>query len=168
MTRMELVDIQDGPGAVSVLAAQAAAYASGCNTTRAFRLILLLLFLNPLGNLSLAWGLKHFPETLSADPVVYLLAILNPFAALGIGMLVLAFLTRMVLFSVADLSFMLPLTAAGYVVSACYGKVFLNEHISSQRWLGIALIFIGIALVGTTSSKTTGEFPETAAASGSI
>lgn len=165
---MGLVNMQEAPGAVSVLAAETAANASDCNTARAFRLILLLLCLNPLGNLSLAWGLKHFPETLAADPVAYLLAIVNPFAALGIGMLVLAFLTRMVLFSVADLSFMLPLTATGYVITAFYGKLFLGEHISSQRWLGIALIFIGIAFVGTTSAKTTREFPETATANGSI
>ncbi|MGH9653647.1 MAG: hypothetical protein ACRD6B_09315 [Bryobacteraceae bacterium] len=159
---------QHAGGAVSVLAVEPAAIASSYSAARAFRLILLLLFLNPLGNLFLAWGLKHSPEKLAGNPVDYLLAVLNPFAALGIAMLILAFLTRMVLFSVADLSFMLPLTAAGYVLAAFYGKVFLEEHISSQRWLGIALIFIGIAFVGTTSAKTTGEFPETAAANGSI
>ncbi|MGH9585039.1 MAG: hypothetical protein ACRD4O_19135 [Bryobacteraceae bacterium] len=167
MTRMGLVDKQHAGGAVCLMNAETA-NASSYSTARAFRLILLLLFLNPLGNFFLAWGLKHYPTTLAGNPVDYLLAILNPFAALGIAMLMLAFFTRMVLFSVADLSFMLPLTAAGYIIAALYGKFLLKEQISNQRWLGIALIFIGIAFVGTTSARTTDELPETAAASGSI
>jgi transporter family protein len=124
---------------------------------RAYKLIFLLLLLNPLGNLLLAWGLKHFPSALAINPLEYLSAMVTPLTALGIALLILAFFTRMVLFSIADLSFMLPITASGYVIAAVYGKLFLGEQISAQRWLGTALIFVGIAFVGSTSVKTTAE-----------
>jgi drug/metabolite transporter (DMT)-like permease len=121
---------------------------------RAYRLVLLTLVLRPFGNLSLAWGMKHFSKTVSIHPLLYLEAMLDPFVALGVIMLVLALLTRMALLSLADLSFVLPITASGYIFSAMLGKVFLNEQVSSGRWVGTLLIFAGIALVGSTPVKS--------------
>jgi drug/metabolite transporter (DMT)-like permease len=120
-----------------------------------YALLLLFVFLQPLGNLSLAWGTKHFPQTLAYDPLVYLHAVINPFVALGVAMLVMALLTRMALLSRADLSFILPLTAFGYVLSTLFGRVFLHEQVSSRQWTGTILIFLGTALVGSTSQNTT-------------
>jgi uncharacterized membrane protein len=79
---------------------------------------------------------------------------LNPFVALGIGLLILWLLMRMALLSWADLSFVLPVTAFGYFLAAVLGKVFLQENISDAQWLGTGLIFVGIALVGGTRQKT--------------
>jgi len=62
----------------------------------------------------------------------------------------------MALLSLADLSFVLPVTAIGYVISVFIGKLFLHETITEQRWLGTVLIFFGAVLVGTTSRNTTG------------
>ena len=112
-------------------------------------------FLRPLGNLSLAWGTKHFPQVLSLNPVVYLRAMVDPFVALGIGMLILALLTRMALLSLADLSFVLPVTAIGYVLATLFGQVFLHENVHAQQWIGSALIFMGTGLVGATPQNTT-------------
>lgn len=78
---------------------------------------------------------------------------LNPFVAAGISLLVLALLTRLALLSLADLSFVLPLTATGYILSAFLGKVFLNEHVTPTQWLGTLLIFFGVVLVGSTPAK---------------
>jgi drug/metabolite transporter (DMT)-like permease len=82
---------------------------------------------------------------------------LNPFVALGIVALILALLARMALLSMADLSFVLPVTAIGYVVAVFLGSVFLHETVTQQRWLGTMLIFGGAALVGTGSRNTTGK-----------
>ena len=122
---------------------------------RAYRLLALVLILRPLGNVCLAWGMKHFPQVLSVNPVPYLRALMNPFVALGMAALVLGLLTRMALLSLADLSFVLPLTATGYIFSTLLGKFFLSEQVSLDRWLGTVLIFFGTALVGSTSEKTT-------------
>jgi drug/metabolite transporter (DMT)-like permease len=123
-------------------------------TLRTYRLLLLTLLLRPVGNLLLAWGMKHFAKMLSIDPLPYMQAMLSPFVALGIVTLILAQLTRMALLSLADLSFVLPATASGYIFSAMLGHFFLSEHISSAQWLGTLLIVAGIALVGTTPAKS--------------
>jgi drug/metabolite transporter (DMT)-like permease len=124
--------------------------------TRAFRtyqLLLITLLLRPFGNLSLAWGVKQSSQLLSIHPLLYLKAMLNPFVAVGISMLILALLIRLALLSLADLSFVLPLTALGYILSALLGKMFLNEHVSPTQWLGTALIFFGVMLVSSTPAK---------------
>jgi drug/metabolite transporter (DMT)-like permease len=129
---------------------------------RAYALLAAFLALRAFGNLSLAWGTKHLSGALASDPFVYGRALLDPFVAGAIGMLILALLVRMALLSVADLSFVLPMTAVGYAISALFGKVFLHEEVSPQRWLGVAMILAGVALVGTTSGKTAKELDTTA------
>jgi uncharacterized membrane protein len=66
----------------------------------------------------------------------------------------------MALLSMADLSFVLPVTAVGYVISVYLGKALLNETVTRQRWLGTLLIFAGAILVGSTSRNTTQEGPK--------
>ena len=77
------------------------------------------------------------------------------FAAAGIAMLILSILARMAIFSVADLSFVLPVTAVGYVLAALLGHVVLSERVTGSRWLGTLLIFAGAALVSLTPRNTT-------------
>jgi drug/metabolite transporter (DMT)-like permease len=123
---------------------------------RVWTIVLLFIALKAAGNLSLAWGMKHLPQTMSANPIPYIQAMFDPFVALGVLALILALLMRMALLSLADLSYVLPVTAVGYVIAAFLGKTFLSETVSGQRWLGTVLIFVGAALVGSTSHSTTG------------
>ncbi len=109
---------------------------------------------NAVGNLALAWGMRHISEAVSFNPIAYIRAMLNPFVALGIALLILWVLTRMALLSWADLSFVLPLTGVGYILAAVFGRLFLNESISPGHWIGTVLIFAGTALVGSTDQKT--------------
>jgi drug/metabolite transporter (DMT)-like permease len=122
---------------------------------RTYAMFLLVVIFQPLGNLSLAWGAKHFPQSLSQNPWAGLRAAFDPFIALGIALLILALLTRLALLSRADLSFVLPVTAIAYVVSALLGKIFLHERVSPERWIGIVLICLGTLLVGSTTHNTT-------------
>src|SRR3984957_2682317 len=124
-------------------------------TLKTSSVLLLFLALKSVGNSSMAWGMKHVAEKMSMNPALYLHAMLNPFVAMGIVALILALLTRMALLSLADLSFVLPVTAVGYVGAVVIGKVFLHETVTPQRWLGTVLIFGGALLVGTTSRNTT-------------
>jgi drug/metabolite transporter (DMT)-like permease len=121
---------------------------------RAYAVLALFIALKAVGNLSLAWGMKHFPQTMSANPLPYLRAMLDPFVALGVVALILALLTRMALFSLADLSFILPVTAVGYIIAAFLGKTFLHETVTPQSWTGTLLIVAGAALVGSGAHKT--------------
>jgi uncharacterized membrane protein len=113
-----------------------------------------VVILNAVGNLSLAWGMKHLTSSVLFDPLSYLKAMLDPFVALGIVLLILWLLTRMALLSWADLSFVLPLTGLGYILAAVFGNWFLDEKVTPIHWLGTVLVFVGSGLVGATTQKT--------------
>jgi drug/metabolite transporter (DMT)-like permease len=51
------------------------------------------------------------------------------------------------LLSFEAVSFVVPVTALSYLVGALGGTFFLGERVSRQRWLGIMLVCIGVALV---------------------
>lgn len=122
--------------------------------SRTLFLVIAVILANCLGNLSLAWGMKHAPETVGIDPLAYLRVMLNPAVALGIVLLILWLLLRMTLLSWADLSFVLPLTSVGYVLAALLGVLFLHESVAPSHWLGTLLIFAGTVLVGMTDNRT--------------
>jgi uncharacterized membrane protein len=126
-------------------------------TLKTWFILLFFLALKAAGNSSMAWGMKMVPERMSMNPAIYLRAMLNPFVAMGVAALILALLTRMALLSLADLSFVLPVTAIGYVIAVFLGKMLLHETVTPQRWMGTLLIFGGALLVGTTSRDTTRE-----------
>ena len=122
---------------------------------KTYAILLLFIAQKAVGNLSLAWGMKRLPSSPGANPLLYLRAMLDPFVAAGIAALILALLTRMVLLSLADLSFVLPVTAIGYAVAAFLGRFVLHETVTDRRWAGTFLICVGAALVGSTSRTTT-------------
>jgi len=113
-------------------------------------LLLLVIFQKPFSNLFLAWGMKQGPQALSLNPLFYVKAMFEPLVALGIAMQILWLLFRMKLLSLADLSFVLPVTAVGYVLTTVLGRIFLHEQVSTERWIAVLLIFLGTALVGST------------------
>lgn len=117
-------------------------------------LVLAVVFLNSIGNVFLAWGMRHIAIAVSVNPLDYVRAMLNPFVASGIVLLILWLLTRMALLSWADLSFVLPLTGLGYILTAVFGKYILGENIPLSHWFGTLLIFFGTAMVGTTRHHT--------------
>jgi len=121
---------------------------------KTFAVLILFLALKAAGNWSLAFGMKQVPQRMSANPMLYLGAMLEPFVAAGILALILAVLARMALLSLADLSFVLPVTAIGYAIAVLVGKIFLHETVTNRRWLGTLLIVAGAALVGSTARKT--------------
>jgi uncharacterized membrane protein len=104
-----------------------------------------------LGNTALAHGMKTLD---AASPAQYVTAIFHPWVALGVGLLILLLLTRMTLLSWADLSFVMPITALDYVLTGVSGWLVLNEQLPPARWVGIALIVAGVALVGSTHPST--------------
>ncbi|HEX4808756.1 MAG TPA: EamA family transporter [Bryobacteraceae bacterium] len=128
--------------------------AVGRSKFKTFLLAFVVVMFNALGNLFLAWGMKHSAEPVGLNPLGYVRAMLSPFVAAGIALLILWLLTRMALMSWADLTFALPLTGLGYVLAAVFGKVFLNESVSAKHWIGTLLIFAGVAVIGTTTHQT--------------
>jgi len=118
-------------------------------------LALLVILLNASGNLSLTLGMRSLPDKMSANPLDFIRAMFHPLVALGIVLLIFWLLTRMALFSWADLSFVVPVTAVGYILAAVLGHFFLGETVTFTNWLGTFLIFFGTAFVGATKPLTT-------------
>jgi drug/metabolite transporter (DMT)-like permease len=87
------------------------------------------------GNISL----HHLPSVI--------LAVLNPWVAAGIVLLLAFFASYMNALSWADLTYVLPATSLGYVLLALVAKFVLHEQVSPLRWLGIALISGGVGFV---------------------
>jgi len=113
--------------------------------------LMLVILTQPIGNLALTVGMRH--RTL-ASPWDYLLAIFSPYVALGIAFLVIWLLSRMALLSWADMSYVLPITAIGYIANALLGRFVLQEQISPTRWIGTLLIAAGTLLVSLTPART--------------
>ncbi len=123
--------------------------------TGVFAIIVILS--NAFGNFSLKWGMDHRPAGLMLSPANYLAAIFSPWVLLGTSLLILWLLSRMALLSWADLSYVLPVTALGYVASVVIGRFFLSEQITPARWMGTLLIVAGTMLVGLGSPHSRGD-----------
>jgi drug/metabolite transporter (DMT)-like permease len=55
----------------------------------------------------------------------------------------------------ADYSYVQPASSVAYAVVALLGYLILGEAISPLRWLGIAVICVGVFVVGRTDPRTT-------------
>jgi uncharacterized membrane protein len=110
-------------------------------------LALAVVLLNALGNLCLSRGMR----TLGA---LDLRIATNFWVLAGVVLLIGWLIAQLSLLSWADLSFVLPITAVSYALSALLGAVVLHEHVSLSRWGGIALIMAGVLVVSRTRART--------------
>jgi drug/metabolite transporter (DMT)-like permease len=106
------------------------------------------------GDSLLARGMKDLGGISLHIPSTLLLAILNPWVALGILFLLTFFACYMSALSWADLTYVLPATSLAYVLVALVGHFRLHEEISTTRWFGIALISAGVGIVAAGPSVT--------------
>jgi len=81
-------------------------------------------------------------------------ALFNPFVVAGIILLIGFFACYMTALSWADLTFVMPATAFGYVVVALLSRFWLHEHLSLYRWAGILLIVCAVGFVAGGPSRT--------------
>jgi uncharacterized membrane protein len=108
---------------------------------------------NVLGNFSLTWGMRQVGRVISLSPWPYIAALFNPWVAVGVSLLIVWLVSQMTLLSWADLSYVLPVTSVGYVLAALAGRFFLHEEISAGRWMGVALIMMGVFMVSKTAPR---------------
>ena len=123
-------------------------------TFRKYLVIANIVIFGPFGDAFLARGMKQVPAISVHHLLTVFSAVANPFVILGIVFLVIAMASYMTALSFADLSYVLPATAAGYVVMTLLSIFWLHEHVSAQRWAGVALIVIGVGLVAGSPHRT--------------
>lgn len=109
---------------------------------------------NVLGNFALSQGMRQFGGVFSGSVASLLGTLCNAWIGTGVCLLGIWMVATLSLLSWADLSYVLPITASSYVFTAMLGAVALHETVSSVHWVGIVLIFLGVAVVGRTSPQT--------------
>jgi drug/metabolite transporter (DMT)-like permease len=99
------------------------------------------------GDAMLSHGMKQVGAVSIHHLQGVIFAVLNPWVALGILFLLGFFATYTNALSWADLTYVMPATALGYVLLALVARFVLHEHISPLRWIGIVLITSGVGFV---------------------
>ena len=85
----------------------------------------------------------------------------NGYVVTGIVLLIGFFASYTAALSWADLTFVMPATAFGYVVVALLSRYWLHEQLSGFRWAGIALIVCAVGFVANGPARTEMASPAT-------
>lgn len=119
---------------------------------KAIALALLATLIATLGQLLLKSGMRQVGPISRADlsnPFPLLVTVFsNPLILIAIPLYVAGFLTWLIVLSKLDLSYAYPFLAVTYVLVPLLSWLLLGEHVPSMRWIGIAVICVGLVLVG--------------------
>jgi len=126
---------------------------------KTYLLLLLMVLFAPLGNVLLSKGMKGIDSAknwAAADLFHILLKILTSgYIWLGIACLLAFFVAYMLVLTWADYSYVQPASAFSYAVVAGLSYFLLEEVVPPLRWAGIAVICVGVFVVGRTPPRTT-------------
>jgi uncharacterized membrane protein len=126
---------------------------------KTFLMILVMVVTGPLGNVLLGKGMKHIGTVVVWPPSQLLHTCHKVFTStsiwLGISSLIVFFVSYMLVLSWADYSFVQPASSLAYGVVALLGYLILGETVSPLRWLGIAVICLGVFVISYTAPRTT-------------
>jgi drug/metabolite transporter (DMT)-like permease len=126
-------------------------------TPQRYLILLAVMLTASVGDTLLSHGMRQV-GTVSLDHLWLLFtALRNPWVISGILLLLGFFASYLTALSWADLTFVLPSTAFGYVVVALLARFWQHEHISPYRWLGIIMIVCGVGFVANGPSLTEHE-----------
>jgi drug/metabolite transporter (DMT)-like permease len=129
---------------------------------KTYLLILIMVIFGPLGNVLLGMGMKQVaPHGWHAAELVSVLerAIGTGTVWLGIASLITFFVANILVLSWADYSFVQPAASLAYLVVALMSRFILHETVTPLRWAGVAIICVGVAVIGRTPPRTTEGAP---------
>ena len=120
-------------------------------TAKTALFIAIIVIAGQLGDLSLSVGMKTVGEVKSFTPTNVLRflgrALKVKWLWIGIGLMAVAFFSLLALLSWANVSLVVPATAASYAVGAMGAQFLLGEHVNRRRWIGVIIVCLGVALV---------------------
>ena len=118
---------------------------------RNFFLYFLIIFPGTLGEMCMSHAMKIVGEVTDFRPHAIARTIGRamgvPWFWAGLTMMATGFFALLGMLSVAKASFVFPATALSYAVGTLGGRLFLGERVTPQRWFGVLLVCIGVALV---------------------
>jgi uncharacterized membrane protein len=108
-----------------------------------------------IGNTCLSKGMKYLASGAGDSFSLMLLveAMQTPLIWFGTALLIVFFAFFAAALSWADLSLVLPATAFGYILNVALAHHYLGEPVSSARWAGTVVIFIGVLLVSSSPGQ---------------
>ncbi len=117
--------------------------------------IAFLVVANSFGNLLLALGTKELPPIdFDSIPRFAGALVTDHWILAGVTLLAFWMYAQLSMLSWSDLSYVIPVTASGYILTALLGAFVLNEHVSVRAWIGISVISLGVFLVSETAPHT--------------
>jgi drug/metabolite transporter (DMT)-like permease len=121
-------------------------------------LVLLCVMLTAsIGDTFLSHGMSQVGQVDMQHLGLLLHALTNVWVIAGIVLLIGFFASYMTALSWADLTFVMPATAFGYVVVALLSHFWLHEHLSLSRCAGIVMIVCAVGFVANGPSRTEHE-----------
>ena len=118
---------------------------------RTFLFLAIVVLSGTGGDIAVTHAMKQIGEVKNFAPRALLSvlrrALQSGWMWLGIALMALAFFSLLALLSWAQVSFVVPATAANYIVGAVGAKFLLKERVSQARWAGLLLVAAGVALV---------------------
>ena len=162
MNRLALVSSKKRDGGASELFRRPDVETGGAvvpaSTFKTGTFIAVAVLANSFGNLLLSLGMSRMPDfTHTHFPHYLFLLVANPFVLPGVVTSLIYALAQLSLFSWADLSYVVPLIAASYIVTTVLSRFILHEQVVTGRWFGVVLISVGVALIAKTPTHTVGE-----------
>jgi len=114
-------------------------------------LIAVIVFADSAGDVFLTKGMKQVDEITTLNPGILLTmakrVVTNENFLCAIFFFAITFFSFLTVLSWADLSLVFPATSLVYVISTLGAKFILKETVTFQRWAGILLVCLGVALV---------------------
>lgn len=103
------------------------------------------------GELCVTRAMKTIGEVKDFRPVALLRVMVRAMQVgwmwMGLLLMGVAFFSLLGALSIANVSFVVPVTAMSYAAGALGGQFFLGERVTRQRWAGVVLVCIGVTLV---------------------
>lgn len=127
-------------------------------TSSKYLILAAIVVCSTLGDFFLKIGMNQVGNVhLLHDPLILVRALFNPWVAIGTMVLIVFFISFTIALSWADLSFVMPATALGYVLTTILSAFVLHEHVSLYRWAGVALISLAVGFVTQGKARTVPE-----------
>ena len=103
------------------------------------------------GELCVSRAMKSIGEIHDFSPRFILKFVLQssrlPWMWLGIALMTVGFFSLLAILSFQDVSFVVPVSALSYAAAAFGAQAFLGERIIRNRWIGIAVVCLGVTIV---------------------
>ena len=126
---------------------------------KTYILLLFIILFAPLGNVLLSKGMKSIGSAQDWEPQqlfhILIRILTSGYIWLGISCLLAFFVAYMLVLPWADYSYVQPASAFSYAVVAMLGLLLLGEKVNLLRWAGIAVVCVGVFIVGHTHPRTT-------------